>query len=260
MLSPKRVGRHPSAGTFYYWSLVMVFVSMTALSILRWPHDNHLLTLGILSFGAGYIGRAARRHLWTGWPRIDMSGMGLSYILLLTAFYVDNGPSLPVWKLLPSWSVLAGAESVRVADSILGAAPAPVGSKGQQYRRPWRRLTGVAAGRRTLSVRQPQEGAVENGWIGRHGRCSSSVAMVYHSVDYRQSQWRLDGHDHLMSPWKYRSSLSRSRAALRQATSSSRLSAAPGSPASSPSETRRTSCRPATTTSPTSCVCSSPTS
>jgi len=104
MLSPKRVGRHPSAGTFYYWSLVMVFVSMTALSILRWPHDNHLLTLGILSFGAGYIGRAARRHLWTGWPRIHMSGMGLSYILLLTAFYVDNGPSLPVWKLLPSWS------------------------------------------------------------------------------------------------------------------------------------------------------------
>ena len=104
MLSSKRVGRHPSAGTFYYWSLVMVFVSMTALSILRWPHDNHLLTLGILSFGAGFIGRAARRHLWTGWPRIHMSGMGLSYILLLTAFYVDNGPSLPVWKLLPSWS------------------------------------------------------------------------------------------------------------------------------------------------------------
>ena len=28
--------------------------------------------------------------------------MGLSYILLLTAFYVDNGKSLPLWKdLLP---------------------------------------------------------------------------------------------------------------------------------------------------------------
>lgn len=28
--------------------------------------------------------------------------MGLSYILLLTAFYVDNGKSLPLWKYLPT--------------------------------------------------------------------------------------------------------------------------------------------------------------
>jgi hypothetical protein len=31
-----------------------------------------------------------------------MSGMGISYILLLTAFYVDNGKSLPVWRELPA--------------------------------------------------------------------------------------------------------------------------------------------------------------
>ena len=28
--------------------------------------------------------------------------MGASYILLLRAFYVDNGPHLPLWRLLPS--------------------------------------------------------------------------------------------------------------------------------------------------------------
>jgi hypothetical protein len=28
--------------------------------------------------------------------------MGLSYILLLTAFYVDNGAHLPLWRELPS--------------------------------------------------------------------------------------------------------------------------------------------------------------
>jgi hypothetical protein len=27
--------------------------------------------------------------------------MGASYILLLTAFYVDNGKNLPVWRTLP---------------------------------------------------------------------------------------------------------------------------------------------------------------
>ena len=30
-----------------------------------------------------------------------MAGMGASYILLLTAFYVVNGPNLPLWRLLP---------------------------------------------------------------------------------------------------------------------------------------------------------------
>ena len=27
--------------------------------------------------------------------------MGASYVLLLTAFYVDNGRSLPIWRDLP---------------------------------------------------------------------------------------------------------------------------------------------------------------
>ena len=27
--------------------------------------------------------------------------MGTSYIVLLTAFYVDNGPNLPLWRELP---------------------------------------------------------------------------------------------------------------------------------------------------------------
>jgi hypothetical protein len=28
--------------------------------------------------------------------------MGVSYIVLLTAFYVDNGPHLPLWRQLPA--------------------------------------------------------------------------------------------------------------------------------------------------------------
>ena len=103
MLAPKRIGRHPSAGTVYYRSLVVVFLSMAALSILRWPANTHLLILGVLSFGAGFFGRRARRRS----PqrlRMHVVGMGLSYILLLTAFYVDNGAHLPLWRSLPSWA------------------------------------------------------------------------------------------------------------------------------------------------------------
>src|SRR5215813_12776231 len=101
MLSPKRAGRHPSAGTVYYWSLVVVFVTMAALFLLRWPANTHLFVLGILSFSAGVIGRMARRRRRPGWLPVHVTAMAVSYILLLTAFYVDNGPNLPLWRSMP---------------------------------------------------------------------------------------------------------------------------------------------------------------
>ena len=102
MLSPKRGGRHPRFGTIYYWGLVAVFVTATGLSMARWAENYHLFLLGLLAFIAASVGRAARRRLWLHWARLHISGMGLSYVLLLTAFYVDNGKSLPLWKELPS--------------------------------------------------------------------------------------------------------------------------------------------------------------
>ena len=33
-----------------------------------------------------------------------IAGLGLSYVAMLTAFYVDNGPHLPVWDNLPPLS------------------------------------------------------------------------------------------------------------------------------------------------------------
>ena len=69
---------------------------------MRWQEDYHLFLLGMGSFIAGFIGRSARRQRWQGWVRWHITGMGLSYILLLTAFYVDNGKSLPLWRDLPT--------------------------------------------------------------------------------------------------------------------------------------------------------------
>ena len=102
MLSTKRPGPHPNAGSGYYWSLLVVFVTSTVLSVLRWDEDYHLFILGVLSFAAASIGRIARRHRP---PRlvVHVIGMGTSYVLLLTAFYVDNGKNLPVWRELPQF-------------------------------------------------------------------------------------------------------------------------------------------------------------
>jgi hypothetical protein len=56
----------------------------------------------MLSFTAASVGRTALRRGWSNWVRLHIIGMGFSYILLLTAFYVDNGKNLPLWKELPT--------------------------------------------------------------------------------------------------------------------------------------------------------------
>jgi hypothetical protein len=101
LLSKKQPGHHPKFGTIYYWSLSVVFVSASILAGLRWAEDYHLFILGTLAFAAATFGRMAHRRRWNGWVRLHIIGMGLSYIFMLTAFYVDNGRNLPLWKELP---------------------------------------------------------------------------------------------------------------------------------------------------------------
>jgi hypothetical protein len=111
MLSHKGRGRHSTFGTFYYWCLAVVVASATALSVARWAENYHLFFLGALSLTAATVARTALRRRWRNWIGLHITGMGLSYILMLTAFYVDNGKNLPLWKELPQiafWLLPAG--------------------------------------------------------------------------------------------------------------------------------------------------------
>lgn len=98
MFSPKGRGQHERYGTIYFWSLFAVFATMSLLSFMRWAEDYPLFILGALALGSASLGRIAIRH---GLPRRHLSGMAASYILMLTAFYVDNGKNLPLWRDLP---------------------------------------------------------------------------------------------------------------------------------------------------------------
>lgn len=100
----KRPGRHPRAGHVYLWGLGVLFTTATVMATIRWPQDAHLLAIAIVAFGLSLFGWRARRRHRPGWPLRHAIGMGGSYIALLTGFYVDNGPQLPVWKLLPHWT------------------------------------------------------------------------------------------------------------------------------------------------------------
>jgi hypothetical protein len=100
-LAKKRAGWHPKAGLVYCISLCVLFASSTAMSVMRWPEDRHLFVIGMVAFCAGALGYLARKRRWRGWLRIHIPSMALSYVALLTGFYVDNGPNLPGWKLVP---------------------------------------------------------------------------------------------------------------------------------------------------------------
>jgi peptidoglycan/LPS O-acetylase OafA/YrhL len=102
MLSQKRASRHPRYGTVYFCCLAGVFVTASGLAAARWAEDYHLFVLAVLSFAAAWLGRRARRQRWRSWVRLHITAMGSSYVLLLIAFYVDNGKSLPLWRDLPA--------------------------------------------------------------------------------------------------------------------------------------------------------------
>ena len=104
MLSRKGRGRHSMFGMVYFWCLLALFVSATFLSIMRWSENYHLFILGAAAFGCAWFGRSALQLRWPNWVRLHISGMSLSYVVMLIAFYVDNGKQLPIWKDLPHFT------------------------------------------------------------------------------------------------------------------------------------------------------------
>jgi len=122
MLSNKRPGRHPVFGSVYYWCLLGVLVTASGLAAVRWREDYPLFILGVLSFGSAYLGRRARRKRRNNWAKLHITGMGMSYIGLLTAFYVDNGKNLPLWRELPPitlWLIPAAVGIPLIARALL---------------------------------------------------------------------------------------------------------------------------------------------
>jgi hypothetical protein len=92
--------RHIRAGRWYYRAITVVFATATVLAALRWRQDYYLFLIGAVAFTAATIGYQHRRRHRPG-DTGHITGMGIAYVAMLTAFYVDNGPHLPLWDRLP---------------------------------------------------------------------------------------------------------------------------------------------------------------
>ena len=103
MLSDKRMRRHALYGRLYFWAMLLSFCTVVILSIMRWPHNIHLLSIGVFAITVTLLGYRLAKNRVLNWTRYHTICMGTSYILLMTGFYVDNGKNLPFWKLFPQW-------------------------------------------------------------------------------------------------------------------------------------------------------------
>jgi hypothetical protein len=98
----------------------------TALAVARWAADYVLAVMGWAALAAALIGRLAARRRAAGWASCHLGGMGGSYVLLLTAFYVDNGKFLPVWRELSPAVYWLGPACVGLPIIILVARRHPL--------------------------------------------------------------------------------------------------------------------------------------
>jgi hypothetical protein len=122
MLSAKRAGHHPHWGRRYFWAICAVFATAVVLAIMRGPEDFHLVVLGACALAGAWIGRSARQGGFGNSLRVHLTGMGLSYIFLLTAFYVETGDQLPVWRDLPPllyWIMPAAVGLPMIAHALI---------------------------------------------------------------------------------------------------------------------------------------------
>jgi hypothetical protein len=109
--APKRRERHPRWGKRYLWAYTLVFLTATILSVQRWSADAYLFLLATIGYSfalGGYAARRFRRKSWMirvlgkQWIIVHIVGMIGSYIVLWTAFYVDNAHLIPLLDQLPT--------------------------------------------------------------------------------------------------------------------------------------------------------------
>jgi hypothetical protein len=102
-LARKGSARHVRAGRLFYRALTVVFGTAAALAAMRWRQDYYLLIIGAVALAAATAGYQHRRRHRPG-DTGHIAGMGTAYVAMLTAFYVDNGPHLPLWDHLPAFA------------------------------------------------------------------------------------------------------------------------------------------------------------
>lgn len=105
MLTRKGSRRHRRFGRTFLLGLLGLGLTAPVLAAVDWANRWHLAALGVVALGAAGAGFSAVRLAHPARLGVHIAGMGVAYISMLTAFYVDNGPRLPLWDQLPPFAL-----------------------------------------------------------------------------------------------------------------------------------------------------------
>ena len=125
--------RHLQAGRRYYRAITVLSGTGAALAIMRWREDAYLLVIAAVMFTAATIGVRARRRRNRAGDTIHILGLSLSFVAMMTGFYVDNGPHLPLLDHLPAilfWVLPSAVGAVLTGRAVRRAARGHYGSGG----------------------------------------------------------------------------------------------------------------------------------
>jgi hypothetical protein len=137
-LARKGSPRHIQAGRWFYRAITVVFATATILAAMRWRQDYHLFIIGAVAFTAATLGYQHRRRHRPG-DTGHITGMGIGYVAMLTAFYVDNGPHLPLWDRLPTlafWLLPSAIGAPIITRAVIRARHPRPGHPDAQSRNP----------------------------------------------------------------------------------------------------------------------------
>lgn len=83
---------HRRAGLIYLGALLSLALTTRMLVVGDWSQRWHLAVIAVVALGFATVGYTARLRRNVGWQTAHIGGMAASYMAMLTAFYVDNGP------------------------------------------------------------------------------------------------------------------------------------------------------------------------
>ena len=127
--------RHLQAGRRYYRAITVLSGTGAALAIMRWREDAYLLVIAAVMFSAATIGVRARRRRNRAGDTIHILGLSLSFVAMMTGFYVDNGPHLPLLDHLPAivfWVLPSAVGAVLTGRAVRRSARGYYGSCGHR--------------------------------------------------------------------------------------------------------------------------------
>jgi hypothetical protein len=108
---PKHPGRHDRWGIRHVRAYTVAFLTANILSVQRWEADAYLFVLATIGYGFALGDYAARRFqgepmvrrlAGKQWVVAHLVGVIGSYVVLWTAFFVDNAHLIPGLNELPS--------------------------------------------------------------------------------------------------------------------------------------------------------------